>query len=90
MLRPFVLREFAKARPDDLSGGQRQRVAVAFALAQHPDVLLCDEPTSALDPRSRTLVLQALIEAAKNGAAVLMSSRDPIALNIAHQQVRIS
>lgn len=85
-----LLREFAKARPDDLSGGQRQRVAVAFALAQHPDVLLCDEPTSALDPRSRTLVLQALIEAAKNGAAVLMSSHDPIALNIAHQQVRIS
>lgn len=84
------LKGFAKARPDDLSGGQRQRVAVAFALAQHPDVLLCDEPTSALDPHSRTRVLQALIAAAKNGAAVLMSSHDPIALNIAHQQVKIS
>lgn len=84
------LKEFAKARPDDLSGGQRQRVAVAFALAQHPDVLLCDEPTSALDPHSRTRVLQALMKAAKNGAAVLISSHDPIALNIAHQQVKIS
>lgn len=78
-----------RAKPDDLSGGQRQRIAVALALLRRPDVLLCDEPTSALDPATRALVLRALARAAEDGAAVLLSSHDPVALGIAGQRVRI-
>ncbi|MCL5257845.1 MAG: metal ABC transporter ATP-binding protein [Patescibacteria group bacterium] len=33
----------------ELSGGQFQRFLIAFALLQHPDLLLFDEPTSGLD-----------------------------------------
>lgn len=33
----------------DLSGGETQRLLIAWAMLEHPDVLLFDEPTSGID-----------------------------------------
>lgn len=78
LIRLVGLESKLDALPGELSGGEAQRIAIARALAQQPDVLLCDEPTGHLDSDTSTRVLD-LIDAlrAELGYALVMATHDP-------------
>ena len=57
-----------------LSKGMRTAVSLTLAFSIRPRVLILDEPSSGLDPVHQRHVLDLMIDAAANGAAVLFSS----------------
>ena len=77
VLDSFGLGQRAESRPADLSGGEQQRLAIAMAAACAPAVMFADEPTSALDRHHADEVIEALVEAASGGRAVVVASHDP-------------
>jgi len=63
-----------KQKAQKLSKGMRTAVAITLAFSIRPRVLILDEPSSGLDPIHQRHVLDLMIDAAANGAAVLFSS----------------
>lgn len=62
----------------ELSGGEKQRCAIARALANHPELILCDEPTASLDAVNSTRFLELLDLFKQLGKTVLVATHDPI------------
>lgn len=62
--------------PYDLSGGQQQMLGLAKLLLTKPKLLLLDEPTKGLDPITKNAVADLVIDYAKDGGTVLMSTHD--------------
>src|SRR5688572_33164739 len=75
-LFPYTTLFRSTALPRELSGGEAQRVAIARALAVDPPLLLLDEPTASLDPARRNDLGEALVDLAKSGRALVMTSHD--------------
>jgi len=74
LLRELELAEKAEALPDELSRGMKQKLAIACGLLHEPKSLLFDEPLTGLDPAGMRRMKQTIVERARQGAAVILSS----------------
>ncbi|MDP3769505.1 MAG: metal ABC transporter ATP-binding protein [Candidatus Sungbacteria bacterium] len=67
----------------ELSGGQMQRILIAWAMINHPDVLLFDEPTAGIDVGAEETIYTILHKLQKErGTTILLISHD---LNVVYR-----
>lgn len=77
--------------PWQLSGGQQQRTAIARALVNQPELLLCDEPTGNLDSRSGENVMELLkMLNSEYKITIIMITHDPLLARQTTRTIRIS
>jgi putative ABC transport system ATP-binding protein len=62
----------------NLSGGEKQRCAIARALVNNPDIILCDEPTANLDHDNSMKFIESLREFKKLNKTIIVATHDPI------------
>ncbi len=56
--------------------GMRQRLGIAISLLNFPNLLILDEPTNGLDPEGIKEMRELLVNLAKNGVGILISSHN--------------
>lgn len=67
---------YLKDKTKTYSLGMKQRLLLAMGLIKKSKILLLDEPLNGLDPTSTILVREALLQSAKTGATILVSSHN--------------
>jgi len=74
--RRFGLDSILARRVNACSGGMRQRLHLAATMLHAPRLMLLDEPTNNLDAEGRGFLWNVLLEKARAGVAVLLSTHD--------------
>ena len=74
ILNMVGLTDIVNSSLDQLSQGMRQRLTLATALLGSPKILLLDEPFNGLDPVAIRAFEKLLLELAKKGVSIIISS----------------
>jgi len=90
LLNNVGLSERTHHKPNELSGGEQQRVAVARALMNEPELLLCDEPTGNLDSENSNRLMELLkkLNREKKQTFIIVSHDDSMA-EVADKVIKI-
>lgn len=78
LMERFGIAQIAGNGIGEVSGGQLQRASICRALANEPAILFADEPTGALNSSMTQDALDALTEAHRGGATLVMVTHDPV------------
>lgn len=74
LLETLDLLERADQLPAELSRGMKQKVAIACGFMHRPQVMFFDEPLTGLDPLAIRHTKDLILQQAKQGVAILISS----------------
>ena len=66
----------------NLSGGEKQRTAIARALVNNPDIILCDEPTANLDNANSLKFIEVMRKLKSLDKTIIIATHDPIFDNL--------
>ena len=75
LLDRFGLTEAGARLASTYSGGMRRRLDIAMSLIGRPRVLFLDEPTTGLDPEARQDVWRTILELARAGTTILLTTQ---------------
>ena len=74
LLEELELADKANALPGELSRGMKQKLVIACGLLHSPKVIYFDEPLTGLDPLGIRRMKDSILQRARQGAAILVSS----------------
>jgi ABC-2 type transport system ATP-binding protein len=74
LLEEFEIAEKADQLPGELSRGMKQKLAIACGMLHSPKVMFFDEPLTGLDPLGIRRMKNSIVQRAKQGAAIVLSS----------------
>jgi ABC-2 type transport system ATP-binding protein len=74
LLEEFEIADKADDLPGQLSRGMKQKLAIACGLLHSPQVLFFDEPLTGLDPLGIRRMKKSIVQRARAGCAVVLSS----------------
>jgi ABC-2 type transport system ATP-binding protein len=74
LLDEFEIADKTDKLPAELSRGMKQKLAIACGLLHAPTVLFFDEPLTGLDPLGIRRMKNSIIQRARDGAAIVLSS----------------
>lgn len=66
----------------NLSGGEKQRCAIARAIVNNPQIILCDEPTANLDYENSIIFIENLRKLKTLNKTIIIATHDPIFENL--------
>ncbi len=89
LLREFGIYDRRNCRVRGFSKGMKQRLMFCMALIGDPEVIFLDEPTSGLDVLSARMIREKVLELAKSGKTIFLTSHNMNEVNLLCDRVAI-